>query len=535
MSMVVVQSFAYDIAIENEDGVLIYYSYRDIPGELEVTTRSSTTLRNLWGYEGVRELKIPSEVTYKNRTWKVTSIAEDTFHPYSAYNGGYELILESIWIPKSINNIQIRAFEDCKTLKKVVVEDIGAWCNAAKSSNPLTIAKHIYNYNNEEITDLNIPESVKSIDDKEFMDCLSLKTVSMSNSLKSIGRRAFYGCVNIANVVIGDGVASIGSYAFYGCDKLKTVSIGSSVSAIGSYAFQNCNNLTRVIIKDVTSWCGINFEYAQYGTPFVKEDTYSCFPSNYIHLFCNDSEISDLVIPDEVSVVSPYAFHGVAGLKSVQFSDNVTRIGRDAFSGCPDLEKVIIGNGLKSISEFRGCRKLSEIQFGNNVTSIGESAFEFCGFVSLSLPNGITDISAGAFQFCTKLEEIRLPNSLKTIGYEAFYGCDQVLSVYSPIRTPFSIIYNYQNKKINPFSRETLYNATLYIPKGTKERYQNTDGWNEFLWMEEDVTSGVDKIINKIGIEISRYNIDGKIEQTPYGGINIIKTNEGIVRKILVK
>ena len=40
---------------------------------------------------------------------------------------------------------------------------------------------------------------------------------------------------------------------------------------------------------------------------------------------------------------------------------------------------------------------------------------------------------------------------------------------------------------------------------------------------------------NKIGIEVSRYNIDGKIEQTPYGGINIIKTNEGIVRKILVK
>lgn len=532
MSMVSAQSFAYDIAIENEDGVLIYYSYRDTPGELEVTTRNAEYSRNYGGYEGVKELKLPAEVTYKNRVWKVTSIAKHTFHPYYTY---YKLVLTSIWIPRSIRYIGESAFQDCNTLKKVVVEDIGAWCNTIKNSNPLTIAQHLYNYNNDEITDLNIPEEVTSLDAREFYGCLSFKTVSMSNSLKSIGKEAFAACDNITNVVIGDGVISIGSYAFYGCEQLETVTVGSCVSSIGSYAFQGCKNLTRVNIKNLTSWCDIDFKYEQYGTPFINEDTYSCFPRNYITLYYNDSELSDLVIPDEVSNISPYAFHGVAGLKTIRLSDNVTTIGRDAFSGCPDLEKVVIGDGIKSISGFRGCKMLSKIQFGNNVTSIGENAFEYCGFVSLSLPNGLTKISGESFRYCSKLEEINLPNSLKSIGYRAFYGCDQILSVISPLEVPFSIIYNYNNEKINPFSRETLYNATLYIPIGTKDIYMNTDGWKDFLWMEEGIPSGIDKITNKKTSGISRYNIDGKIELTPSGGINIIKTNDGNVRKILVK
>ena len=59
---------AYDIAVENADGVTIYYNYINNGTELEVTFKS----KYIYVYSGV--VYIPEEVTYMARTRKVTSI-----------------------------------------------------------------------------------------------------------------------------------------------------------------------------------------------------------------------------------------------------------------------------------------------------------------------------------------------------------------------------------------------------------------------------------------------------------------------------
>ena len=64
-----------------------------------------------------------------------------------------------------------------------------------------------------------------------------------------------------------------------------------------------------------------------------------------------------------------------------------------------------------------------------------------------------------------------------TIGYEAFAGCSNVLTVYSDILSPFRI-------DDTAFS-STTYSGTLYVPVGTKEKYQKTDGWKNFYNITE--------------------------------------------------
>ena len=94
MSMVGAKSFAYDIEVKNADGVTIYYNYINNSTELEVTYRGSSASSYSNDYTG--NVVIPSEVTYNNKTYSVTSIGENAF--YGCYG------LTSVTIPNSVTN-----------------------------------------------------------------------------------------------------------------------------------------------------------------------------------------------------------------------------------------------------------------------------------------------------------------------------------------------------------------------------------------------------------------------------------------------
>jgi len=88
LSMVGNKALAFDIAVKNADGITIYYNYINDGKELSVT---SGTFR----YSG--SVVIPEEVTYMNRTRKVTSIWVSAFYYCSNLN--------SVSIPNSVTKI----------------------------------------------------------------------------------------------------------------------------------------------------------------------------------------------------------------------------------------------------------------------------------------------------------------------------------------------------------------------------------------------------------------------------------------------
>ena len=99
LSMTSYKSFAYDIAVENTDGITIYYNYINDGKELEVTASSfnylgydgtfyneyksgvtpSEVLRYSSSYTSSSRIVIPSEVVFMGRTRKVTAIGEYAF------------------------------------------------------------------------------------------------------------------------------------------------------------------------------------------------------------------------------------------------------------------------------------------------------------------------------------------------------------------------------------------------------------------------------------------------------------------------
>ena len=164
---------------------------------------------------------------------------------------------------------------------------------------------------------------MKSIGEQAFRACTGLTSVALY--CKTI-ENWFSGLDTIRKVIIGDEVTSIGDEAFRDCSGLTSVTIGNGVTSIGYDAFDGCEQLSSVYISDLAAWCNIIFEGSD-SHPFGNS------VEDVTHLFLNDKEIKNLVIPNSVTSIEDYTFYNCSGLTSITIPNSVTSIGVQAFRG----------------------------------------------------------------------------------------------------------------------------------------------------------------------------------------------------------
>lgn len=99
-------------------------------------------------------------------------------------------------------------------------------------------------------------------------------------------------------------------------------------------------------------------------------------------------------------------------------------------------------------------------------------------------------------------------------------------SVVSLIEEPFNIDYS--------VFYETYYNATLYVPKGTIEKYKATESWNRFVNIEEGAT-GIKDVKEDLSKQYRYYDLNGNQSLQPRKGLNIVKSSDGKTKKVVVK
>lgn len=231
------------------------------------------------------------------------------------------------------------------------------------------------------------------------------------------------------NLVLGE-VDYIGDYSFCNCTMLTSLTIPSTVKGIGNMAFRFCSNLTSVKISDIGAWCQIKF------------DSITSNPASFCELYLDDLLITDLVIPNGVTSIGPYAFYDCVSLTSVTIPEGVTSIGDCAFYGCNGIVSLTIPTSVTSMKgdAFAFCGSITELHikdlgawcrigFVNARSNPMNYAYECTLYLNsvplteITVPEGITSINAYAFYNYVKLTSVILPDSVTSVGEMAFYQC----------------------------------------------------------------------------------------------------------------
>ena len=178
--------------------------------------------------------------------------------------------------------------------------------------------------------------------------------------------------------------------------------------------------------------------------------------------------------------------------------------------------------------KFRDYSGLTSVTIPNSVTSIGAGAFIGCrSLSSVTIPNSVTSIGNYAFESCTSLTSVTIGKNITSIGKYAFYDC-KIPIVISLIENPFAITGKVADD--GTFSQNTFNNATLYVPVGKKYKYKTTEGWKDFVHIEEGNPAGINVVENTKNSNTTLYDLNGARLQEPKKGINIVNGKKVIVK-----
>ena len=290
--------YAYDFEVDG-----IYY---------EVTSASDLTCKVVSGdqeYSG--DIVIPAEVSYKNRTLKVTSIGNHAF--------SYCRSLTSIEIPNSVTGIGSKAFSYCSSLTSIEIP------------NSVTKIAGSTFYNCSSLTSVEIPNSVTEIYDSAFKGCSSLTSIEIPNSVTDIGCEAFKDCTNLENIKLSDNLERINYGTFNNCKSLESIIIPGSIRWISqryvdSWTFSNCDNLKS-----------IRFEYSTKLLEFGYEDSSSRFFSDCVYNWTNT-------------------------LETIFIDRRLNREYKNSITDVESVKEIVIGEHLEELDiELKNAEKLTTI------------------------------------------------------------------------------------------------------------------------------------------------------------------------------
>lgn len=147
------------------------------------------------------------------------------------------------------------------------------------------------------LTEINLPETVRSIGNSAFSICTSLEAFDMPDSVEVLGKAAFSMCYSLRSVNLSQSLNTVPEEAFYMCGNLNDVEISEDTTLFGKNAFKDCSSMKYMVLPGKTS-----------------EIFAGCFSG------C--SSLERIYFPSSVAIIETGVFEKCKALKDVYYQGN---------------------------------------------------------------------------------------------------------------------------------------------------------------------------------------------------------------------
>ncbi len=373
----------------------------------------------------VGEITIPetvtAAVTYNGHlegsaTYKVTMLRANLFR---AADTNVTSQITKITIPKTVQHIESRCFDQCENMTEFVIEGATDGTSQVKE-----IDSHAF-LNCKKLASITLPNSVTYLGDDNpnsiegggvFEGCESFTSFKFPSSYASsnVSSFTFKNCKNLATIDWnGYNPKRLNSCAFWDCDKITWSQVPQSVEELGDNCFYHCAALTSVDLSKIKKMDTGVF----WATPLTSVEWPAAVTEIPANTFWACGKLTTI--------------KGIPGQPGAW--DNITKIGANAFNMCTDLTTIKLPADLKTIDAqaFRSCTNLATVDYGTKVETIGDAVFMSTGALKKFFFKGsVKTLGANAFQE-SGLTCVHLKGDM-TIGKEAFMNCTSLKYVEFP-------------------------------------------------------------------------------------------------------
>ena len=373
-------------------------------------------------------------------------------------------------------------FNSCDDLASITVEDAAGSYYTSKDGVLMTAdLKEIVLYPMGREGSFVVPAEVTKIHDYAFYEASNLTDLTFAGGTEDmiIGASAFERCYGLVNVVLPDNVVFVGARAFYYCSALETLTLSKNLESFDYTVVELCKKLSSITVstdglgEKLASKDGVlyNADFTELLIyPANKADVTEFFVPETVkviasHAFYENSSLNKVVLKEGLVEIGTYAFDGCSALTEINIPSTVQLIGRRAFgrtyyltnisftTGGDDLliveyeafysagayedgiELVVFPARIFSIGErafYDSAVKNILFEDNSSLQSIGRSAFMDSKIVSITIPDGITNIGDYAFSQCEYLREVYIGEGITELGNYVFSGNPELITVAFP-------------------------------------------------------------------------------------------------------
>ena len=301
---------------------------------------------------------------------------------------------------------------------------------------------------NKDITKIEIPEIING---KPVTEIQNVKYYEANEA--EIGKTVLLDENEyVTEIVLPKTIKVICHHAFSGFRSLKKINIPQGVEYIGEHAFDFCSELESLSLPAISgktlaiSSCE-NLKTLKFTkNPKIIGNITDCY------------KLKTIKIPK--SVIRLGSFEG-SGLTKIAIKNNV-KISKRAFKNNTKLTKAVFINKKTAdkyvipAEAFSCTPKLTAFRMPKaKKVYINSNAFSSSGIKTLSTKN-VIKIGFRAFADCQNLKTITIPNTIEVLGNRVFENCDNLKKVY--VKTKNTRII----KKSNSFKYLNK-NCTVYV------------------------------------------------------------------------